>query len=545
MNTERFERLLRGEVQELDIYTVLSPAILHGFRSVFMASANFQDTALYHLWSQRGVEFTEDLGFTRSLRFGQHTNGELIKILYAIDEPWSRRRQQGTWPQCGDQTTLQLIAKSAAEVLHDKPFVWQSNKNDAEALRPLFGENVQVPHLPHGLNDYSHINNVLLLTASNPTPDQYRFLTNQGMDGEVVRRAIYFQNAYQTVLRTSIRDPNNTERKLIVVPDLPLAEHLLEQFPGSTVEQLPTRIPASGRQTKVGRPKKYQNDQERKLQYRQRLRLNSMRYLLLLGPYLTEETLFVGNAGDETPIDITEFRLLGSCYQGTIFTNKHTTTGLYVIGTNLEEFIGWLEHLSHREVPGKDSNQLISPAIFDPDRDPSQSRGLGNIDHLRHLWLDCEEGDLSPEELPKLFPTIRMVVTNSYHHHVDKPRFHVFIPVRQTLNRETYEALWDIIAGKIEDAGYEVQSGRKCRKTTRKLPQSGLDRGKRTPSSLFISPARPRTHPRVSLSITTIGAEKSSTPRSGSKTPWFHSDNWYHRPKSILTQDDTVNLTRR
>ena len=273
VNTERFGRLLRGEVKDLDIYTVLSPTILSGFRSVFMTSANFRDTALYHLWRERGVEFTEDTDFTRSLRFDHHTNGELIKILYAIDENWSRQRQADKWSECGDKTTLELIAKSAAEVLQDEPFVWQSNKDDAGALRPLFGENLQLPHLPHGLNDYSGVNNIVLLTASNPTPDQYRFLRNQGMGGEEVRRAIYYQNAYQTVLRTSIRDPQNTDPKTIIVPDLSLAEHLHEQFPGSSVERLETGIPASGRQAKVGRPRKHQNDRERKGQHKEKKRL--------------------------------------------------------------------------------------------------------------------------------------------------------------------------------------------------------------------------------------------------------------------------------
>ena len=496
VNAEKFNRLLRGEVKDLDIYTVLSPALLHGFRSVFIASANIEDTILYHLWGRRGVEFTEDMDFTRSLRFEHHLNGERIKIFYAIDENWSRQRQRDTWSECRNHTTLELIAQSATEVLGDKPFVWQANKTDTKGLRPLFGGNVELPHLPHGLNDYSHINNVILLTASNLTPDQYRFLTNQGMDGEQVRRAIYFQNAYQTVLRTSIRDPNNHELKRIVVPDLPVAQHLQEAFPGSTVERLPTTIP--GRQVKVGRPPKHRTDQERKARNRGAKRLVSMRSLLHLsnsGPYVDGETLYVQNRRDETPIDIlTEFRPSGS-YFGTLFTNKYTTTSLYLIGTNTDEFIDWLEHLANREVPEKESNQLISPAIFDPrhpNREGTKRRGLGNIDHVRHLWLDFENGDLAPDELPKLFPNIRMVVTNSYHHHTSRPRFHVFIPVRQPLTPDAYEVLWDMIADKIQHAGYEVTKPRSNKGQTRELPRSGLDRGKKTPSSLFYLPCRAR-----------------------------------------------------
>jgi hypothetical protein len=494
VNTEDFERLLRGEAKELDIYTVLSPTIFDGFRSVFIASANFRDTTLYHLWRQRGLAFEDDVDFARSLQFDQHVNGECIKIFYAIDQHWSRWRQRETWPECANRATLELLAKSAVDFLGNKPFVWQTNKSDSDALRPLFGGNMELPHLAHGLNDYSQINNAILLTASNPTPDQYRFLRNQGMDGDDVRRAIYFHNAYQTILRTSIRDPNNIEPKLIIVPDLALAEHLQQLFPGSRIERLQTGIPAARRQAKVGRPRTHRNDSERKTQYRQKMKLKLMRSMLLLDgdrPYVSGAMLDGQSSGDETPIDIiTEFRL-SSSYQGTVFTNKYSPTGGYIIGTNVDEFIGWLGHLFPRQVTGKGANQLISPAIFDPNhatRDGSQSRGLGNIVQLRHLWLDFENGDLAPDELPKLFPNIRMVVMNSYRHHVSKPRFHVFIPVRQPLTPDAYEALWDIIAEKLEDAGYAVRHTRTKQNATHR--QSGLDRSKRTPTSLYYLPCQ-------------------------------------------------------
>jgi hypothetical protein len=387
-----------------------------------------------------------------------------------------------------------LIAKSAGDFLGNRAFVWQANKSDADALRPLFGGNMELPHLAHGLNDYSQINNAILLTASNPTPDQYQFLRNQGMDGDDVRRAIYFHNAYQTILRTSIRDPRNTEPKLIIVPDLPLAEHLQQLFPGSRMERLQTGIPAAGQQGKVGRPRRHRNDSERKAQYRQKTKLKLMRSMLCLDgdrPYVSDEMLDGQSFGDETPIDIIiEFRL-SSSYQGTIFTNKYSPTGGYIIGTNVDEFIGWLGHLFHRQVTGKEANQLISPAIFNPNhpnRDGTQSRGLGNIVQLRHLWLDFDGGDLAPDELPKLFPNIRMVVMNSYRHHASKPRFHVFIPVRQPLTTDAYEALWDIIAEKLEDAGYAVRHTRTKQNATHR--QSGLDCSKRTPTSLFYLPCQ-------------------------------------------------------
>lgn len=53
-----------------------------------------------------------------------------------------------------------------------------------------------------------------------------------------------------------------------------------------------------------------------------------------------------------------------------------------------------------------------------------------------------------------------------------------------------YETLWDFIAEKIEHAGYEVRKPRRQQRASSKLPESGLDLGKRPPSSLFYLPCQ-------------------------------------------------------
>ena len=66
---------------------------------------------------------------------------------------------------------------------------------------------------------------------------------------------------------------------------------------------------------------------------------------------------------------------------------------------------------------------LFSPAIFDPNKSTEKNRGKENILYLRHVVLDFENGELQPETLPKLFPDLQMVVTNTFRHTRDKPRF--------------------------------------------------------------------------------------------------------------------------
>jgi hypothetical protein len=140
-------------------------------------------------------------------------------------------------------------------------------------------------------------------------------------------------------------------------------------------------------------------------------------------------------------------------------------------------------------VAAKDENVLIGPATFDPNRVPGTKRAKENIVHLRHIWLDFENGDLELYEFPDLFPHLRMVVTNTYRHTSEKPRFRVIIPTTRSMTTDAYEILYEGIAAKLEDAGYSVESRkRKSRNAPRR--KSGLDWGKRAPTSLFNAPCQ-------------------------------------------------------
>jgi len=154
-----------------------------------------------------------------------------------------------------------------------------------------------------------------------------------------------------------------------------------------------------------------------------------------------------------------------------------------------EEFFRFLRALHHRTLLEKDKNILISPAVFDPERVEGTTRAKGNIVFLRHVWLDFESGDLKPTEFPELFPYLRMVVTNTYRHTAENPRFRVIIPTTQSMGPEAYEIVQVAIASKLEDAGYSVEG---WKRTSRYAPsrKSGLDWGKRAPTSLFNAPCQ-------------------------------------------------------
>jgi hypothetical protein len=94
--------------------------------------------------------------------------------------------------------------------------------------------------------------------------------------------------------------------------------------------------------------------------------------------------------------------------------------------------------------------------------------------------LDFEKGDLRPDQFAHLFPDLQMVITNTYNHTSDHPRFRVIIPTSQRMTPDVYETIFDEIVQRMEDQGVVRMplTGSNCRK-------SGLDHSKRSAASLF------------------------------------------------------------
>jgi hypothetical protein len=109
---------------------------------------------------------------------------------------------------------------------------------------------------------------------------------------------------------------------------------------------------------------------------------------------------------------------------------------------------------------------------------------------MRHVWLDFENGDLKPSELSALFPYVSMVITNTFRHTKQNPRFRAIIATSGRVTPAAYQLIWDSVAKKLEDAGYSVSRDRKLTKHQAELPRSGLDWSKRPAASLFYLPSQ-------------------------------------------------------
>ena len=65
-------------------------------------------------------------------------------------------------------------------------------------------------------------------------------------------------------------NPESTDEKVFIVPDITAAEYLKEVFPGSWVQELKTGLIELERSSARGRPREYGSAKERQQAYRQR-----------------------------------------------------------------------------------------------------------------------------------------------------------------------------------------------------------------------------------------------------------------------------------
>jgi len=150
-----------------------------------------------------------------SLRYTEHENGHLIDFYYLIDRNWSKNlRKQEYQDGIHPMTTVgEKAVQVIAGFMGSEPFAFSANKDGMLGF-PI-NDNVQLlPNTPHGLNNYQGFHNYVCLSAQNPTPSLLGFFQGVlSMSFEQVQTAIYRTAVYQAMMRISVRNPLDTNKK--------------------------------------------------------------------------------------------------------------------------------------------------------------------------------------------------------------------------------------------------------------------------------------------------------------------------------------------
>jgi hypothetical protein len=210
---------------------------------------------------------------------------------------------------------------------------------------------------------------------------------------------------------------------------------------------------------------------------------------------------------NENRIDIIDHFDTRDC-QGTIYRKMKSGDPLgYLFCKENDDFIELLGYFNRQVSSNKEDNALIAPAIFDPAIAVKTAdgkiakRGRNNIVYCRHLWLDFENGDLSPEGFAELFPNVKMVLMNSFNHGPESPRFRVVMLTTTRVTADVHEFLFDQVEAKLKDAGYVCKPAKGSN-----YKRSGLDRSKRSATSLFFLPCQAK-NPKDSFILESEGPD--------------------------------------
>ncbi len=105
--------------------------------------------------------------------------------------------------------------------------------------------------------------------------------------------------------------------------------------------------------------------------------------------------------------------LVDQVWLGTLFRHRRDMdTSQHLFVDHTDQIIEWLRHCHELTYPDKESNWLISPALFNPALGDTR-RGKDNVIIARGIWLDIDNGALPYPEFQKMFPGIRMVIFNT------------------------------------------------------------------------------------------------------------------------------------
>lgn len=269
MKKERYEKLIdpTTNTNKFFGFGYMDYEWMRGFSSVTLAGANFEDRLLVkQLRKDATVNMRDADHIIPDLRYQEHKNGHLLRICYATHHKWTMDLYQ-------TENNYQRVVDCFAKRIGNNPFIWSANKKHKhDHFKNSDAERVEGS--PHGLNKYMHYNYCCILQAQNLKTEYRKFVTKAlGFSEDEVRAEVYYEAVYQMLCRTSIRDPNATNKVVVCVPSYDCAVWLQSKFPGAVLEDLKCELVSKCEVRKPGRPSGgFESKANYMRHYRQRLK---------------------------------------------------------------------------------------------------------------------------------------------------------------------------------------------------------------------------------------------------------------------------------
>ena len=130
--------------------------------------AHFTQSLLHYLWEQDGVEFKPDHRIKIANSEHDNTVGTRANIYCFAEHPWSKYARDKI---ALDGDTFHYLKPIISKLFADRQYLIVANTDIEDAyLLEHFPQGIRIPNMPHGLNKYRHINDIVFLSALNNAP---------------------------------------------------------------------------------------------------------------------------------------------------------------------------------------------------------------------------------------------------------------------------------------------------------------------------------------------------------------------------------------
>ncbi|AQS85139.1 MAG: hypothetical protein ABF876_09820 [Acetobacter aceti] len=452
----------------------LRPQFFGDTRETIIMGANITNSLIYKALFSDADFVKHKTSWEKELRFQKH-DGSKVTIYYGYEGRWSQNKANKI--NIKSETYLQALVDAAANQWKGKQWAYLSNiektvkgkKRNQIKLPPLTRAH-ELPKKPYGFNKYSHIERIASFTALIPHPDFVSLFTAAtGISIEEFLLANYYETVYQSLMRGTMRDPDNKNPKEFVLPDKDTADWLAsEVFAGAKLVKfdLPDEAPK-----KSGRPTTgtAANATDRSRKRREK-----------------EKNELLKDLHDAQSLDFASY----------VFAGKFDKTGTPITDVNdVDLFSNQLKTFFDRETDDKHNNDLICPAMMDASRSTETSRGKDNVIAAKHIYLDIDDGDMRHEDFAAMFPKWRMIVYSTFSSTTAKPRWRVIIPTQDIMTAAIYERMAQHINKVLKRKGYHPKKDIDKAGKQGIWKCSGLDLSKLGPTNMMYLPVRNAAHP--------------------------------------------------
>jgi hypothetical protein len=206
------------------VISTLNPQILENWRSVYIASAAFKNTKMYHWMNKHNIQICTP----KEYRFIEHRGNIKLHTSNNNKFDWSNSKRK-EYPEILNNYHEQVKQLATGDVLTVRNNSETQNLGDIER---------RLNHNVHGMNNLQEYKNISLETALIPDPmirkfiiDQWLVIYTKEQQKRMVTHMFSAYLFYQVIMRTSLRSTSyNGERINIFVLDQHTGVCLMEYF---------------------------------------------------------------------------------------------------------------------------------------------------------------------------------------------------------------------------------------------------------------------------------------------------------------------------